>query len=637
LAQNLTGGGKLLQSVDNAKKLSLSQRDAKITRLYEQGASKWTIWQYLRRWLGGACVSVGLCGVVAFPSYVAAIQAADGTAHFAWLNPITAGGNTGNDCVFGSTASAGDYGGGSWVSRYAPGNGTTDSGAEVSSGDGLFTSNVVHADTDGWYAYRDTQGYCWECQYNATTKSYTDVREATDDKYYASCANVNIACNTYHVDDDGHRSATCPSSSAGGTASCGTNVCACDNNNFGFLLSSTRSYDVSSGTSNGTFSGQAVGYCSSNSDTTCTDPAPTTLSDGTYYFKNAGDSAQYYQCDWVTGTGFTSPSTRITLAPGGISSELQLWLKADNGVTPSTDGSAVTTWTDQSPNGYNAQPGTADVHSSPDTSPLYHDNSSNNINFNPAVTFADGNGLTLGSNYIFADNSKSGVTIFAVGQHDGTGANSDVDYLFDFGFSGNDGYGLGISNTQTVLYVAQAHGGAALSNSHSFATTPILLTGHIEFGSAVTQYLNATQFETAPITTTQLTTTEIGESTTHQDSSPTGGPVSIGRQAKGTTSRYFNGQITEVVVYTSAVSAGERQKIESYLAVKYGITKSDNYATSDNTVVWTSGNGYDNDIAGIGRDNASTLDQRKSKSVNSDALITMDNGGAFSADQSFLV
>ena len=51
----------------------------------------------------------------------------------------------------------------------------------------------------------------------------------------------------------------------------------------------------------------------------------------------------------------------------------------------------------------------------------------------------------------------------------------------------------------------------------------------------------------------------------------------------------------------------------------------------------TANSAYHNDVTGIGRDDASALDQRKSKSVNGDDPITIDNGAAFSASKRFLL
>ena len=63
-----------------------------------------------------------------------------------------------------------------------------------------------------------------------------------------------------------------------------------------------------------------------------------------------------------------------------------------------------------------------------------------------------------------------------------------------------------------------------------------------------------------------------------------------------------------------------------YLAIKYGITlgvngTSQDYVDSDGTVIWdqSANSGYNYDIAGIGRNDASSLNQKQSRSVNNES------------------
>ena len=81
---------------------------------------------------------------------------------------------------------------------------------------------------------------------------------------------------------------------------------------------------------------------------------------------------------------------------------------------------------------------------------------------------------------------------------------------------------------------------------------------------------------------------------------------------------------------SSDLSADERNKIESYLAIKYGITKEGNYLASDGTVIWdaTANAAYHNDITVVGQDDASALDQQKSLSVNTSSVLTIDNASS---------
>ncbi|NRA92565.1 MAG: MAM protein, partial [Psychroserpens sp.] len=89
----------------------------------------------------------------------------------------------------------------------------------------------------------------------------------------------------------------------------------------------------------------------------------------------------------------------------------------------------------------------------------------------------------------------------------------------------------------------------------------------------------------------------------------------------------LNARVAEVITYSArkddASLTQERNRIQSYLAIKYGITlgtngTSQDYVDSDGTVIWdqSANSGYNYDIAGIGRDDASELNQKQSRSVN---------------------
>ncbi len=87
-------------------------------------------------------------------------------------------------------------------------------------------------------------------------------------------------------------------------------------------------------------------------------------------------------------------------------------------------------------------------------------------------------------------------------------------------------------------------------------------------------------------------------------------------------------------MYDRSLNALEMQRVNSYLALKYGIsldqTTPTDYVSGDGlTKMWTalSNIGYTSDIAGIGRDNCQALNQKQSKSVNADDIVTMGVGG----------
>jgi len=137
-----------------------------------------------------------------------------------------------------------------------------------------------------------------------------------------------------------------------------------------------------------------------------------------------------------------------------------------------------------------------------------------------------------------------------------------------------------------------------------------------------------------------------------------------GRTGGGWTGRLFNGSIDEAIFYnalSSPLSVTQVNQIRSYLALKYGITlgynpvaqttSGVNYLSSSATTIWSGASNatYQNDVAGIGRDDGSRLDQRVAHSMNATTFdLIMANGTslntttpsantAFSSDQSFVV
>ena len=89
-------------------------------------------------------------------------------------------------------------------------------------------------------------------------------------------------------------------------------------------------------------------------------------------------------------------------------------------------------------------------------------------------------------------------------------------------------------------------------------------------------------------------------------------PLRIGAISDGPT-LFWNGDIAETIVYNRVLTANEQKHVESYLALKYGITLNQTIATDyvatdwdgvTGTKMWTaSKNGsYNKNIAGIGRD-----------------------------------
>ncbi|MFJ7733511.1 S-layer homology domain-containing protein [Lysinibacillus sp. NPDC097231] len=88
----------------------------------------------------------------------------------------------------------------------------------------------------------------------------------------------------------------------------------------------------------------------------------------------------------------------------------------------------------------------------------------------------------------------------------------------------------------------------------------------------------------------------------------------------------INGNIAEIITLNGKADATERSKVDSYLALKYGITLNNgasNYVDTNNSTVWTIDTTYKNNIAGIARDDAEGLYQKQSHSINAETQVVI--------------
>ncbi len=127
-----------------------------------------------------------------------------------------------------------------------------------------------------------------------------------------------------------------------------------------------------------------------------------------------------------------------------------------------------------------------------------------------------------------------------------------------------------------------------------------------------------------------------------------------GATAAGTPAPY-TGTLSELIMYDDELSSDEFIKVSSYLAAKYGITLDQNHPTSytsylasDGTVFWnaTSSSAYNTNITVIGRDDSTSLNQKQSKAIHTNSLVTIgltsievsnaSNTATFAGDKSFL-
>lgn len=331
----------------------------------------------------------------------------------------------------------------------------------------------------------------------------------------------------------------------------------------------------------------------------------------------------------------------LTFAPGGITSNLKFWIKADSNIGFVSDNTALTTWQEKT------YGNTKNAVSKFSKEPKFQNNPTYNVNFNPVVHFNGSNAMTGGQGFNNAD-----MFIVVKPSTSVTYTSSPVDiYCGDDtttnkGSQDVTGFEMGNTSTRHSNELIAYNQGAQTS----FGVAEISTT---KFYSGVNIF-NPRKSATFPT---------IRMDILHNGNTLTTSSVFSGTYRDIINTRYwlgrseffdasYNGDILEIINYDTRNSDADKSKIESYLAIKYGITlgvngTSQNYVDSNGTVIYGAGAGFNYNIAGIGRDDLSQLNQKQSKTENTVSDITIglgdifdtnsNNTNTFDANRKFLV
>jgi trimeric autotransporter adhesin len=327
--------------------------------------------------------------------------------------------------------------------------------------------------------------------------------------------------------------------------------------------------------------------------------------------------------------------------------QLGSWHKANDGIGVA-DGAAVSTWLDKSSN-----TAKTDMISTLGGIPIYKSSGATGglLNFNPTVLFNDNclvsnddaNNLAWGTqgNTKFVVNSITSADqgfITYQGRDDG---GNTATYFDTYNGDLYAGYGIAVNPSTLGLF----------SNPYS----KFFLSSHQYFNSNLTATNNNRLYVNGYLRG-QTTIAADDASLRLNDNAD----FSIGgsNETVNTGTERIKGNIAEVINYPWALTVSERNRVESYLAIKYGATLGTtattvDYVNSDGTTTWTGTSAYQNNIAGIGKDDASALEQKQSISnngvtgghpygqvaigLNTIANTNLLNTGSFSADKLFLV
>ncbi|MBT8271622.1 MAG: LamG domain-containing protein, partial [Bacteroidia bacterium] len=302
-----------------------------------------------------------------------------------------------------------------------------------------------------------------------------------------------------------------------------------------------------------------------------------------------------------------------------------------------TDGQALSFWQDRGRGGdaytqYSGQ------------EPTYHDNTTDNLNFNPVVEFDNAYATyTLDSDFSHDNTSGDFLTsdygfhtqdIFVVLITDETPITNNFGFMDVFcsdahlDQNATDATGIGFGyytariNGEIICYAHDAfttgqtppdgYAVAEVGTGSVYDNVGIINTRNNLADTQQELYYNSIDIET--------TQNDIPEYMNTNDSR-----FWIGRSEGWESS--LNARVVEMISYSArkndADLSQERNRISSYLAVKYGITLgvngiSQDYVDSNGRVIWDqfASTGFNYDIAGIGRDDASALLQKQSSSIN---------------------
>jgi hypothetical protein len=326
------------------------------------------------------------------------------------------------------------------------------------------------------------------------------------------------------------------------------------------------------------------------------------------------NGVEYAYADVTMNDGQYFTFAAFLQAPGGVTAGLSHWYRADKYLQTNGDSTEVTSWTDFTS-------GVASEQIESEGLPHFKAGDTTYFNFNPGVNFTSatqklGNistqTLTSLDFDIFTTTKEgmSGSRFFNIGMDNTT-------------FNGNNWDHPGLYVSGTIARRSNTGGALILANPGSvdFASNQPSIMYHTFGDLSMAKGLNGAVLGTASSHTAR--------------GMVTGGHIFGANNGGGTSGDDggFVGNIGELIIYgAGTITAAERNKVDAYLAIKYGVTLSNtnNYTTSQGTVVWNAATnaGFYNNVAGIGHDYISDLHQKQSRSQrdNTNGQVIMSLG-----------
>lgn len=259
----------------------------------------------------------------------------------------------------------------------------------------------------------------------------------------------------------------------------------------------------------------------------------------------------------ITVTGSLPP------VPMNVTSGLQLWLKADAGVTADETGH-VSVWTDQSPNGNDALQDNALATPPENFQPLLV---ANEANGNPVIRFDGASSFMTIINSPSLQPQNGDWTILFAGSR-GTPSQGDWPQIIGSRpwTAGVDaGWSLNFGGTSGLLGSHFADGTAGHDVGNATSASP-LATGALQVWQMEENRTGGyTAFYLLGMTNRVVTAAMPTNAVSHF------GDTYIGREVEGGNNRRANMDLAEMLVYNRALSPQEREQASTYLLRKYAV------------------------------------------------------------------
>jgi len=293
-------------------------------------------------------------------------------------------------------------------------------------------------------------------------------------------------------------------------------------------------------------------------------------------------------------------------SPGGVNQGLRICLKANEGFSPGS-------WIDHS------GAGNTFTQSNNSRQPFLQKPSPKN-NFNPSVDFgtnsrSDGRFMVVPSGRPYINNAANTVLLMVSAK--------DFRRYHDY---------IGFGGTTTTARLTQANVPVVTNNSQSDTSVQLYPTrAQTSRRTLNKNHLVDFSYSVGRTITSGLDGRNNSGPSMPSRSSRLGSGAILGSQPEVAAA-----DISEVISFQRELSQSEKNRIRSYLAVKYGVTLSQpqNYIASDGlTVSWNSGRNqnFNNNIFGIAKDTNTALDQNISNSINNGNILTVATSNDFAS------